>query len=215
METTKLPPLQELFRKSFWIYKHRFSTIVMLGLIPFANFAIISMLMDVFGEPKDSAPFGVKVIIVLLTLVSVLINLWVHIAFFYLLKMNADAKSLLAFAWRKMLPFSWVVFLTGIICALGFLALLIPGIIFSIWFSLSLYAFVFEKKRGMGALYHSKELVKGYWWPVFGRVFLFGIISVLVGTIPVFGPIINIFFFMPLTVIYGFFIYEDLKRAKA
>ena len=61
---------------------------------------------------------------------------------------------------------SWV-FLTGL-----FLLLIIPGIIFMIYWSFGVYVLFDEKKGIVDSLKRSKEIVKGKWWRVFGYFIL-------------------------------------------
>lgn len=84
----------------------------------------------------------------------------------------------------------------------------------------ALYAVVCENKRGRESLSRSKELVKGYWWSVFGRTFLLGFIFTGVSVIgnKTLGPIATILFgifLSPFWASYCYLIYEDLKKIKA
>jgi hypothetical protein len=72
------------------------------------------------------------------------------------------------------------VFLTGLVTILGFIALIVPGIIFAVWFSFGYFVLVFEDKRGVDALKTSKSYVKGKWWAVLGRFLFIGFILLLV-----------------------------------
>ncbi len=219
MDNQKLLSINDLFKKSFSFYKERLYLIMTLSLIPFANFVVISLLTELIDVKMDSTSMlvGLGIIFFLFIIFSVVVNLWVQMTYFYLIKekdVTKDAKSLLLFSWSNIASYSWVLFLVGLVTMAGFILFIIPGILFVIWFSLSLYVFVFENMLGMKALYRSKELVKGYWWAVLGRLFIFGLIAGLINAIPVIGTIINIFFIMPLGVIYGYFIYENLKTLK-
>jgi len=49
----------------------------------------------------------------------------------------------------------------------GTVMLIVPGIIFSIWYTFTYYAVIFEEKKGMEALKSSKQLVSGRWWRIF------------------------------------------------
>lgn len=209
----------DLFKKSFAFYKSKLYLIMTLALIPFANFVIISLFIGIIGSQVNKTIFfvGLGLVTFLFSLLSLMVNLWVQIAFFYAVRekeAKTNAKNLLALSWSKIFSYSWVLFLMGVISIAGFMLFIVPGIIFSIWFSLSLYVFVFENLKGMQALYRSKELVKGHWWAVFGRLFIFGLVAGLFGAIPVVGPLANIFFTMPFGVIYGYFIYDNLKTLK-
>lgn len=63
------------------------------------------------------------------------------------------------------------------------LLLIIPGIIYGVYWSFSIFAIVFHRKSFMEALRYSKEVVQGRWWRVLGILFVFGILSLLAGLI--------------------------------
>ncbi len=66
--------------------------------------------------------------------------------------------------------------LVGLAVFGGILLLIIPALIFAIWFSFVPYIVALEEKRGTKALHASKELVSGRWWAVCIRLVLPGII---------------------------------------
>jgi hypothetical protein len=73
----------------------------------------------------------------------------------------------------KMLGFSIV---TMIFLLFLFLLLIIPGVIFLVYWSIAIYVLVFEKKKIIESLRISKERVKGNWW----TVFLYMIVIILI-----------------------------------
>ncbi|GAI05360.1 unnamed protein product [marine sediment metagenome] len=108
--------------------------------------------------------------------------------------------------------------LTGLIVGLGFLLLIIPGIIFTIWFVFSTYTVICEDKKGFKALSRSKELVKGYWWPTAKRVFALVIVTIPLSMgaqfIPYLGQFAYMILFIPFSVIYTYLVYQNLKEIK-
>ena len=52
----------------------------------------------------------------------------------------------------------------------GVILLVIPGIIFSIWFAFSTHAVILDNKKGTQALSYSKQLVRGRWGAVLWRL---------------------------------------------
>lgn len=74
-----------------------------------------------------------------------------------------------------------VSFLSGLIVVGGFILLIIPGILFSLWYYFSLYATVIDNQKPIEALGESRKLIKGRWWAVAWRLiapsFILGIIS--------------------------------------
>jgi len=73
----------------------------------------------------------------------------------------------------------WASILVGLIVAVGFLLLVVPGVIFMLWYYLAIPAIVLEglkARRGMG---RSRLLVKGN----LGKVFVIGLVVFLIGLI--------------------------------
>jgi hypothetical protein len=114
---------------------------------------------------------------------------------------------------KKLWSFIWIFLILGYIVTGGFLLVVIPGIIFSVWFFFSQFILAREDERGMNALLKSKEYVKGYSFDVFLRMFIIWIISAVIGSIPFIGWILSLFF-VPFAMIFSFLIYEDLKAVK-
>jgi hypothetical protein len=92
------------------------------------------------------------------------------------LSLNKTYKT----AWENY----WVLLLLGIVLTviylLGFILLIIPGIIFIVWFAFSRFMAI---EKGLGvkqALLKSKEIVKGIYWKILGRLVVFGAFTVVV-----------------------------------
>jgi hypothetical protein len=58
--------------------------------------------------------------------------------------------------------------LTGLAVLGGFILLIVPGIIFGVWFSLAAYAVVAEDLGVIAAMKRSRQLVKNRFWDTFG-----------------------------------------------
>jgi hypothetical protein len=125
-----------------------------------------------------------------------------------------------------IVPLIVVGFLAGLFSLIGFLLLVIPGIIVAVWLSFSYYIVVNENKTGMEALKASKAYVQGYWWPVFGRLILVVIIvAVLSGVFSTIfgffdknlGALVNGIISLalaPFVLLYQYNLYLDVKRVK-
>jgi len=105
--------------------------------------------------------------------------------------------------------------------------LIIPGIWLAFALSFMSYMFVIEHRRGLDALRQSKDYIKGYWWAVVGRTLLLGLLFVaasIVVQIPfgiVFGKTLSsvismamTLFFIPFSMIYHYFIFQNLRELK-
>lgn len=97
-------------------------------------------------------------------------------------------KKLFKNAWTKILPFAVLLLLVGLLQVGGLLLLIIPGVLFTVWFGFSKFIFV-EKNTGItDSLRQSKNLVKGSFWKVLGRLALFILFTFAVQTAFAFIP---------------------------
>lgn len=129
----------------------------------------------------------------ILSAFSFVIGLWTQIVLIRLIqagltKQTVDKKILQQNAWRDTVPFLWVSILTGLIILGGMILLIIPGLIFSIWYFFSIYVFGVDGVRGYAALQKSKDLVQGRFWPVVWRIlvanFFYGLVLVVLVGLP-------------------------------
>lgn len=135
-------------------------------------------------------------------------------------------------AYRQALPYFWWYLLlsivVGLVVMVGFILLIIPGIIFMVWFAFTYYALVVDNVKGFAAMKRSKELVSGRWWSVFGYVAFLILVSLLVGmvvgalsgltsTVGAFAvELLNFFVTLvvtPIALIYFYLLYEKLKAS--
>ena len=128
-------------------------------------------------------------------------------------------------------PFFWLSLLVSVLVLLWALLLFIPGIIFAVFYSFAMIIFVFEGKKYMSSIKASKELVKGYWWAVFGRLAFLGLVvylfswllgisvsatesNVALSTILSFLNSVIILIISPFLYIYPVQLYQNLKEIK-
>ncbi len=71
--------------------------------------------------------------------------------------------------------------ISGLLVLLGTLACVIPGIYLAIIYVFASQVVIIENRSGMNALGRSQELVSGYFWRVFGILFVVGLIVGIVG----------------------------------
>jgi len=156
-----------------------------------------------------------------------------YIGMFLLVKKNYEGNELEIFKETKKYFASYLGLsvLTAVLVLLWACLLIIPGIIYSIFYSFAVYAFFFEGLKGMKAIKRSKELVRNYWWPVFGR---FAVIATvlyvftMIISIPLHYSDVNSFFYSfwtsimqiinfligPISLLYFYQIYQDLVKIK-
>lgn len=238
-EAQKLIGIKDLFRNSWNIYKKDFKKFLVVAVIFFG----VSGLMMTFITSEipqslrmEVQPSSTSVFIPAEAQISLTVSWYL----FFPIILAATLISILGTAslisavkevpqdwkisdvikkgWSKYLSFLLVSFLTGLIVGLGFLFLIVPGIIFTIWFAFSTYVVICEDKRGLKALSRSKELIKGYWWPAAKRIFAILIITIPLSMVaqffPYLGQLAFTILFAPFSVIYSYLIYQNLKKIK-
>ncbi len=144
----------QLYTENFQI----FATPILIILAPY----IILYLVQYFKVP------GMAILTLILTLISIIINLWAAILFIIMIdkiykKESFDINNLYKQARHKILSYLLVSILVFLIVLGGFILLIIPGIIFAIWYAFAVYYNILENKKGLTALKSSKKLVKGRW----------------------------------------------------
>ena len=161
---------------------------------------------------------------VLLNLLNAVIYLFVTVASIEAIRRVSENSSLsvqeaFLVAKAKAWKFLLIGILKGAILLIGFLLLIIPGIIFSVWFAFSGMEIVLNKTGVKESLSKSKALVIRRFWPVLGKLFVIGIfVTVLqiIFTILPYGignlmsPVFGILFLLPI-----YLLFKELEAHKA
>jgi hypothetical protein len=136
------------------------------------------------------------------------VNLWASVRF---------AASKLIWMWALGL-------IVGIIVGLGFIALVVPGIILLIMFCLTLPALLLENVGVIGSLTRSRELVSHRWLKTFGIflvwLIIIGIASIVVGLIAnpfgwasqIVSSVLSAFYLPLISVTMVVYYYSNLAR---
>lgn len=93
----------------------------------------------------------------------------------------------LRYASRHLGPLVWLGLVAGVLLVVAYALLIVPGIFFTVAWSLAVPVLVFEGGGVIAALRRSWDLVRGHWWTTFGALvvaflIIFGI-GFLVGAI--------------------------------
>jgi hypothetical protein len=207
---------------------------IFFALLPLLAILVVYSLSNLMGNTAELAWW------LLLILVSIVGGIFAfyfalraYMALFLLVKKNYVGDEMLIF--KETAPLFWpyvgLVLLTAGLVLLWTLLLIIPGIIYSIFYSLACYAFFFEGKTGMTAIRRSIQLVRGYWWPVLGRFIVLGVVLWLVMLIislplsftslnsnfyQIWSGVIQVINFLigPIALLFTYQIYKDLVKIK-
>jgi hypothetical protein len=213
---TALTDIGEMFRQSWELFKKRFTTLILLYLltllavfIPVAVATGLSFFMS--GIAGVAALF---VMVPLGVLVGIGCALWCYGGFLCaVMDDTLTLENALSRGKELILPLAWVFLLTCFIVTGGYLLFIIPGILFTVWFFFAQFVLPGEGVRGMEALLKSREYVRGQWLNVALRLLLIWAVSIVVGAVPFFGPILSLLFF-PFVMIFHYLIYRDLRAIK-
>lgn len=187
-----------------------FSTILS-SIASYANSYLISS--NTYVQRYDDV--NLSILISIFTIISVVVTLWLQSsAFFSVLNIRADVKDVVKKSIYKLFPFFGVSFVLGLINILGLLLLVVPAIIFGLWFSFTLYLY-FEKGVSLTeALKTSKAMVKGKMMKILGRFVVFGLFSMLVSVLFTFIPLagsVVLGLLSPLFILPSYLLYKDLS----
>lgn len=229
-----------LIGEAFELYKELFVKLITLGFLSLLAIAPLYLAVGgsiaLVGANFAVAKFTIYAIAGILILAGLIVSVYsgaaVQAAILLLFKNgNSSIKELFERGQKIALGYIVVALLTALIVFGWTLLLVIPGIIFSIYYSYSQFAYVYEGKTGMQALRRSKQLVTNHWWSVLLRMLvvggLFAVVSLVFDMVSQvmtegtnlfilwnFLSVVVRFVLSPFITIYTFLIFEDLVRIK-
>lgn len=202
----------------FWLVEAGISLVAMIPLI--VGLALITT--------KNTIPGTILTVIGAILGVFVIVAL--QAASFYQIQSIVDSshksiRDLLALGRKLALPLFLTLLLLGIVTFLGFLLLIIPGIILSVWFTFVVVIMINENVWGLAALKSSRNLVKGRFWKVAGYLglcllltFFYSLaVSLLASIIPGdkwIGQLLNSLLTIPIQTISLLFVYNLYHELK-
>lgn len=126
---------------------------------------------------------GGKPISPILLSIMVLASLFASIALILAIIRSQDRISFQAayrLAGSKLIPFIWLGVLLNLAVVVGFLLLIIPGVIAIVWFAFAPFVLLEEDVRGTQALRRSRDYVRGRWKQIAWRLFVVFVLIILV-----------------------------------
>ncbi|MDO8340964.1 MAG: hypothetical protein Q7T59_03245 [Candidatus Woesebacteria bacterium] len=216
----------EYLKESWSIYTKRenflfFSKVMAILVIVSTGFNyLISYLypVNIWKDFKfDNAPM--LIVFIVLTLISIAIGFWVRITTYMLVltKPTNEVKSIFNKCLKSIWKFFLISLVIGILIFFGSLLLIIPGIIFAVWFSFSIFLILDKNLKIKDSLLKSKALVKGKFFKILGRflvfIFVILIIETILGSIPYMGSMLTSFL-APLFILPFYLLYKDLLTSS-
>jgi hypothetical protein len=90
---------------------------------------------------------------------------------------EVDVKASYSYAFSRLLPLIGLAILIGLVVAGGLILLIIPGIIFAVFLSMAVPAFIVERLGVTASMSRSWNLVRNYWWHTLGVIVVAAIIA--------------------------------------
>ena len=155
------------------------------------------------------------VVFVILSLASIIIGLWTQaVRYFALFRMGSTEKEIFKLGYKNILRLFLISLTLGLIVFFGAILLIIPAVIFGIWYSFSTFLVLDKEMSIKEALRTSKLMVKGRFFKVLGRYFVFSLffifISIILSLIPYVGNL-AVSFMAPLFILPHYLLYRDLS----
>lgn len=153
----------DLITESFTLYRNNFATLIGYSawiLLPFAGFVLLNFLPRTL--PILSLGF-------ILFIIETFIAVWISIILIQLSASIIQNKTVVPIQLQQSsTKLIYPVLIVGLLQLLvilgGFILLIIPGLIFMVWYVFVQFSAVLDNKKGMEALSHSKTLVQGRFW---------------------------------------------------
>ncbi len=178
-----------LFKSSWYVYKEKFMVILPIILIVYIPISIGLSFVNVEALSLEYGPASALRIYNLISrLTDGLIGVIAVAAIAQIIDNLAqsrtigwaDALSIGLTRWPAMIGTN---ILAGIILLGLTLLLILPGIIWGLYYSFIIYVVALRPASGKLALNYSKSLVEGQWWEVFGTLFAANILISLLGLV--------------------------------
>lgn len=234
-----------LMKESWELYTKnllKFIEVFLLGLVGALPFFAIIFLLSVYSKTELGIilpvlaniliSFGLIILLGVSLYIAIIYSLKSNVASILLLKNNSSSAKDNFKASQTYINRFFAVSILNIILVIawGFL-FFIPALIFGVYYCFATYISVLEEKRSFTAIQASYDLVKGYWWPIFGRLlaittiflgFFFIISTPLLkmseGSLPYifYNLFVNIIIIIitPYFTVYFYKLYQSLKKVS-
>jgi len=181
------------FKKNFWF------------LVFFTLASLVAQV--VFGAEKGS-PIWIAVTQIIAMVVSTF-------SMMTFTRIGLKALKGEGFTWGQAFDINWNVFgvfilasvISSVVSAIGFVLLIIPGIIVAVRLSFFGFAIIEENLHAIDALKRSWALTKGHFW----EVFLLGLVLCVMNALGVIAFGVGILVTIPVTLVATAYVYDRLK----
>jgi hypothetical protein len=151
----------ENFRKNFRSYVEMVVWIVVLSVLQWTILIVLqSAVTDKLERLLLFVLLSVPASLVFLAVTASTIDITAK----GLMNKPIDVRDSLHRGFQRLLPLLWVSILTSLVTVFGLVLLLVPALIFFVWFKFAPYHSVVDGTGGISSLKASRDLVTGRWW---------------------------------------------------
>ena len=192
MEMQQFEPMStgQILDKTFRLYKSNFVRFLAVVAVIQVPLGLIAMLLQsvMLQSPGESAAvfalIGGLVLVFFAVVGRNLCNgaLMKSVSESYLGK-EATVSEAYRFVLPKLGTLIWASILVALIVAAGFILLIVPGVIFSLIYAITIPAIVLEGVKARQGMGRSRSLVKGNLGKVFAILFVVTVLGLIVGSV--------------------------------
>jgi hypothetical protein len=184
----KLSSPFELIKKAVDIFSKKENVIFLVKIyLPVGFFSLLSVLQDYLPSSIRNSVW-LNVTTGILQIISILVGVFVTVSgIMALAKVVGGGELSVMKTFKATRKKYWIFLLISIalflIYLFGFVLLIVPGVLFVVWFAFTKFIAI-EKGTGIKESFvKSKELVKGIYWKILGRLIIFGLFVILIEAI--------------------------------
>lgn len=172
--------LGDIIDKSWTIFTGHFKVIALVTLMVYvplnAAIAYLTATVDPLTNPFTVVFASIAIALIGMIAMIAIVRMTKDVADSVPLGEPMDEIQKAVPLWPKTLFTAIVTGLSVMVCFI----LIIPGIIFSVYWAFAVYATIIGGKSGFDAMNYSKSLVKGRWWKTLGYFIVLGILQILI-----------------------------------
>jgi hypothetical protein len=234
METPGLKSVSDLVREAYEFTKAHGKTLYGISVILYVGYALFLFaaasvrgtslkFLGNFFQSGSTLEHNWP-LLALFFLVFMFFSVWVEVAMLQSIIYGRGFRDSFSESKHKVLSYLGTDLLVGLMVLFGIILLIVPGIIWAIWYTFAPVIVVAESIGGWEALKKSKSYVVGRWsavaWRVAVLALVFGIAEAVVGWVVgknlsgLTNAIIG-FLTLPLVTVYHYILYKNLKETMS
>ncbi|MBI4065111.1 hypothetical protein HY409_01980 [Candidatus Gottesmanbacteria bacterium] len=216
------PPIS-LLRQALGVYlsKKYQAWFFFLGLLPTIVSFLLSFSIAFFQGTFSEIAFVLVLLLIIGALITAIVSIWYYVFLYRFIVIAVQGESidigqLAGQAWKRIAKLITTNIMMMLFILLGLILLIIPGLVFIVWYYFAPIIAIIEDPK-IDALKESKNLVRGTFWPVTGRIVIFSCVAIVPSVLlQQLSPYLSLMWqiFAPYFTLLTFLFYLDLKSSK-